>query len=584
VTDQKDKPVLDVQTLEKLLEAAYVLQEHNREMQELGESLELQSEQLRQEELATQAVLQKTHRESRQRAPSHGDYTLTLAEIVEAQRQIQMRHLDLDQAMALVAERTAKIANASGAGIGILNGKRIQYRAGCGGTALPAGTELSMEAASCAACFRTGQVIRSENFDPEFLFDPEPIRKRGIESLIAVPIYHDGKIAGALEVYFEKTNGFVEQDIHTCQLMAGLVTEAFARDAELTWKESLASERNTMLEALEKLRPELAVLAQNQNSAPPEAGKNTAPGAVVAIEGSVCRKCGTRLGSDEQFCGKCGSARVTDRKRASLQSTLASAWNAQQANAESSSPAPLNGKSRAPQKTSTFDQRTQRTGFDTNQIADPLELPPLDMVDLGLSSEDELGVSADGEDEIPPFPSAGSQTQKNEIQGTSLIKAQADDITWTSAAKTRDFLEALAMTRTPGGLRRFWNARRGDFYLAIAVVLVAVVFRWGIWSNHSVGASGAGTTIGSASHNKRPAPDADLSAFDKLLISLGLAEAPETPEYKGNPDTQVWEDLHTALYYCPGSDLYGKTPKGKFTSQRDAQLDQFEPAYRKACD
>jgi hypothetical protein len=78
--------------------------------------------------------------------------------------------------------------------------------------------------------------------------------------------------------------------------------------------------------------------------------------------------------------------------------------------------------------------------------------------------------------------------------------------------------------------------------------------------------------------------DADLSVFDKLLINLGLAEAPEAPEYKGNPNTQVWIDTHTALYYCPGSELYGKTPKGKFASQHDAQLDQFEPASRKACD
>jgi hypothetical protein len=72
--------------------------------------------------------------------------------------------------------------------------------------------------------------------------------------------------------------------------------------------------------------------------------------------------------------------------------------------------------------------------------------------------------------------------------------------------------------------------------------------------------------------------------MDKILISLGLAEAPEEPENKGNPDTQVWVDLHTALYYCPGSDLYGKTAKGKLSTQRQAQLDQFEPASRKACD
>ena len=118
--------------------------------------------------------------------------------------------------------------------------------------------------------------------------------------------------------------------------------------------------------------------------------------------------------------------------------------------------------------------------------------------------------------------------------------------------------------------------------MGIAVVLVAAVILWGISSNHSVGATGNPSSATSAHHN--PAPDADLSWFDRTLISLGLAEAPPAPESKGNPETQVWVDLHTALYYCPGTDLYGKTPKGKFTSQKDAQLDQFEPAYRKPCE
>jgi hypothetical protein len=68
-----------------------------------------------------------------------------------------------------------------------------------------------------------------------------------------------------------------------------------------------------------------------------------------------------------------------------------------------------------------------------------------------------------------------------------------------------------------------------------------------------------------------------------MLIKLGLADPPDTPVYKGNPNTQVWVDPQTALYYCPGADLYGKAPKGRMTSQRDAQLDQFEPASRKAC-
>ena len=69
-----------------------------------------------------------------------------------------------------------------------------------------------------------------------------------------------------------------------------------------------------------------------------------------------------------------------------------------------------------------------------------------------------------------------------------------------------------------------------------------------------------------------------------LLIGLGLAEAPPAPIYEGNPDTKVWVDVHTALYYCPGSSLYGKSVGGRFTSQRDARQDSFQPATRHACD
>ena len=94
--------------------------------------------------------------------------------------------------------------------------------------------------------------------------------------------------------------------------------------------------------------------------------------------------------------------------------------------------------------------------------------------------------------------------------------------------------------------------------------------------------SATGGPAATAGH-RRSAPDSDLSMLDKMLIGLGLAEAPDPPEQRGNPETKVWVDTHTALYYCPGTDLYGKTPQGKYTTQRDAQLDQFEPAYRKAC-
>ncbi len=564
MTDHDHKPVLDEQTFEKLLEAAYVLQEHNRERQELESMLESHSEQLRAQEAASPAPPEAPLAEAGKGSAGNSDYTLTLAEIVETQRQIQMRHLDLDKAMALVTERTANITNASGAAIAILEGKKVKYRAGTGPPALPTGSEVALQGAICAASIRTGQVVRSEDIDAEFLFDAEEGRKRGIQSLLAVPIYYDGSIAGALELYFAKTRGFAEQDIHTCQLMAGLVTEALAREADLALKKSVAAERATMRETLEKLRPSVAAAA-SASAQPATPGKLASAVAASAKDLPGCRKCGSKLSAAEQFCGKCGTPRFVEEEATSLLNAL-----------------PLNGSSLRRRSDGTGDTLAHDARWDANQAGDGLAPP----TDLGENADLNASVFAvTREDTLVAHDAAerGLQEALSGESATALLVPQADELTWSSASKARDFLEALSAPGKIGGLRRFWNARRGDVYLAVAVILVAGVIRWGVWSNYS---GGTGGTTGSGSlSGRKPAPDEDLSAFDKLLIALGLAEAPPAaPEYKGNPETQVWVDLHTALYYCPGADLYGKTPKGKYTNQRDAQMDRFEPAYRKVCD
>jgi GAF domain-containing protein len=603
VTDQEKKPVLDEQTFEKLLEAAYVLQEHNCRMQELEEKMESQSTRLREQESASQGPLPPatdTKPEETSRASS--DYTLTLAEIVEAQRQIQMRHLELDKAMAVVAERVARITGASGAGIAILEGGTVRYRAGAGAPALPVGSEAPLNTAVCAASLRTGQVIRSEDVNLEFLFDPEPCRQRGILSLVVVPVYREDEIIGALELYFNRIRGFAEQDIHTCQLMAGLVTEAIGRDAGAALKKSMAAERSTMLAAIERLQPNLAAWASDQPRAgQPRAGQPRAdqsrtqsrtdqpaakqsaadqsaasPGpslgtsAAAAVK-SPCWKCGSNLPAEEQFCGKCGAPRAQEGGPSSMQSQLASAWQLQ----PGLDPFAL----REPKNDVALEEENA-----AYNLPEPfsLSLPEFEESNALARRSSSASAHEDAALSLAPEPQSGGNVIRP--LSTAIVK-QPDDIVWTSAARARDFLESLSATRTPTAVVRFWRSRRGDFYLAIAVILVVVVIRWGIWSSHSVGAMGRGTTVsGSATRGKQPAPDADLSTWDKLLVSLGLAEAPDAPEYKGNPYTQVWVDLQTALYYCPGSDLYEKTPKGKLTTQRDAELDQFEPANRRPCD
>ena len=583
VTDQEKTPGLDEQTFGKLVEAAYVLQEHNREMRKMEESLELHSEQLREQESAAQAQFPRKSPDAQENVPA-GDYTLTLAEIVEAQHQIQRRHLALDPAMAVVAERVARITNASGAGIGLLDEKLVCYRAGAGAPALPSGTEVPLTAAVCAATVRTGQVIRSEDVSLEFLFDAEGCLKRGIQSLISVPIYHDGNIVGALELYFDGMRGFAEQDVHTCQLMAGLVTEAIGREAESSLKKSVASERSTMLEAIEKLKPNLAALAAQASSSSGEQ-----PG--TSADTLSCWRCGSEVLPVEQYCGTCGASRTPDGEAADgepseMQNKLAAAWHKQQAEQASptipSSVSPVTQEARRLASTQWDAIDFQPEDYPAKEQTTPL--PEWHETDAKLAQF--LTPEPDTDSIASPSSSFTIQLGMHDAEDheTSLVKLQQEDGTLLTAAAP-ELTPAAGATSTPNELIRFWHTRRGNFYLGIAV-LTLVVIGWGILSgDHQVAATTHTTAAPSTStRRKQPAPDADLSMFDKFLISLGLAEAPEAPQDRGNPDVQVWVDLHTALYYCPGSDLYGKTQKGRFASQHDAQLDQFEPALRKACD
>jgi len=560
VTDDKNKPRLDEPTFAKLLEAAYVMQEHNREIRRGEASAKLQSGKV----------------PSDDHSPPNGDYALILAEIVEAQHEIQLGDLECDQAMAMVAERIARITSASGAAIGIVEGNTMRYRAGAGAAALPLGTEVSLETAISAITVRTGQVLRTPNVNTETSFDPCLCRKRQILSLIAVPIYHDGNIVGALELFFDRMQGFDDQDIQSCQLMAGLVSEAIGRGAEWELKKSMAAERSAMLTAIERLKPNLSALAEDQT--PEIATENDVVEASVveasAVENEVCWKCGDALVEQEQFCGNCGASRAAASVQSSIQSKLASAMRMHSVHEHSSA----SGSEAPPQSAAAFAAEAE------DRLAQLLASSGLQEE---IPQEEQSNGSGTKEGGIRLQSSAAAHRGDNlEVGSVSAIESKPQDVNWSSASKARNFLEALTEPRSLASFGRLWRARRGDFYLAVAVILMFFVIRWGMLSGNSVGATGKGTAISAAANRRKPPnPNADLSLFDKFLISLGLADPPDAPpEYKGNPNTQVWIDPHTALYYCPDSDLYGKTTKGRFASQRDAQMDQFEPASRKACD
>ncbi len=585
VSEETHKPVPDELTLAKLLEAAFILQEHNREMKSLG--LRAGSNSKDPESHRSAAPVQNSAaKENPAERGFSADLTSTLEKIAETQREIQIRRMALESALQLVAERLLEMSKAAGAAIGIVESKDVRYRAVAGSGAPTLQSAVSLEKAACATCLKTGQVLQSHDLAAEHLLDGDECKRRGIASLIAVPVYHDGGIAGGLELYFASPDCFSESDVHTCQLMAGLVAEALVREEEATWRKSLASERAAMLEALEKLQPNLAALVEK-----PAAQIASAAAPERIARPYSCPKCGHHLMAEEQFCGQCGTPRASDYESPNVQSKVASLWQMQQSQTRSinSDPEP-NGFEKVAEPLATTSPELSIARSLEQQIPDlfapedleqtsnteVVEIPP------SLALEEILHLEGERVDS-DLSENGGAEVNESPDETQALTKSDTANLPdWSSAASARASLERLASGKRTRTVLQFWNRHRGDVYLGIAVILVLFVILWGMGSRTRTKATGTASATTSA--RPKPARDAGLSFFDRVLIQLGVAEAPDAPPDSGSPGVQVWVDLHTALYYCPGADLYGKTPKGKFTTQREAQLDQFEPAYRKACD
>lgn len=165
-------------------------------------------------------------------------------------------------------------------------------------------------------------------------------------------------------------------------------------------------------------------------------------------------------------------------------------------------------------------------------------------------------------------PSYLVASNSSDIYLTDLTWEDAYAIDATSATlttnSTADDTSPTSLLQRLANLRVTLRFHRADLYLGIAIFVAATALLW------------------PAAVSPRKAT---LSPWDRALVALGIAEAPAPAvHFQGDPGIEVWIDPHTALYYCPGEEPYGKTADGRLSSQREAQMERFEAASRSACE
>ena len=137
----------------------------------------------------------------------------------------------------LIAKQVEKITKASGVAIGIVEGDELVYRATRGTADDEMGSRVPLASCLSAYCLHSGQILQCSDAKRDTRLRYEHCRLRYVQSLIAVPVYQEGKIAGVLEVRFAEPNSVREHDARSSQLMAGLVSDAIARASGLEWKQ-----------------------------------------------------------------------------------------------------------------------------------------------------------------------------------------------------------------------------------------------------------------------------------------------------------------------------------------------------------
>jgi hypothetical protein len=195
--------------------------------------------------------------------------------LVAIQRSITTGELDVDQTMRLIADRARNVASATGIAIALLKADQLIYRAASGSAASYVGRQETAVLSVSAHKSPRREILRAENAHTDARIEAAICRQFGASSLLILPIYHAGEVAGVLEVFFSEAHTFHDPEVQMYQLMTGLVERAMFRDIQLAQKESLTTELATVPHPIEPITSQMEKLCSSDKFAPEQLPKSS---------------------------------------------------------------------------------------------------------------------------------------------------------------------------------------------------------------------------------------------------------------------------------------------------------------------
>ncbi len=168
--------------------------------------------------------------------------TQSLSDIMQVQRSVANGKLDLEGAMRHIVESARNVASAAGAAIALFDGDHLTYRAGSGNGAGCIGLRVTASLTVSAQPRSPREILRVENAQTDKRIEADICRQFGANSLLMMPIYLAGMVAGVLDVRFREAHTFQDGEVRTYRLMAEQIEAALMHAAQSEQKENLEPE------------------------------------------------------------------------------------------------------------------------------------------------------------------------------------------------------------------------------------------------------------------------------------------------------------------------------------------------------
>ncbi|WP_181918947.1 diguanylate cyclase [Wenzhouxiangella sediminis] len=146
--------------------------------------------------------------------------------IVHLQREIVTGGLDLQRVRQKVVDAALQISGADAAVVEEAEDDEMVYRAVAGRAQGSLGLRLPVEGSLTGLCFRSRELIKTDDTEADPRVHREAARKVGFVSGILVPLIHDQRCYGVLKVYSSRPSAFSSDEVQLLEIASGILAAA----------------------------------------------------------------------------------------------------------------------------------------------------------------------------------------------------------------------------------------------------------------------------------------------------------------------------------------------------------------------